>query len=59
MGKVAGRGDGVDVVACDDLTDSLHTAKAPGLLRLFAQGLSGGQRISATMAGQGTPRCAP
>src|SRR5262249_47379497 len=39
IGTVEGRGDGVDAGACDDLTDGLRTAKAPGLLRLFEQGL--------------------
>lgn len=37
--QVEGRGDRVDVAACNDLTDGLRAAKAPGLFRLFKQGL--------------------
>jgi hypothetical protein len=39
IGKVEGRGDGVDVVPRDDLTDGLRTAKDTGLLSLFEYGL--------------------
>jgi hypothetical protein len=39
IGHVEGRGDGVDMVACHDLTDSLGTAKDPRLLGLLQDGL--------------------
>jgi hypothetical protein len=39
MGKVEALGDGVDILACDDLTDGLRTAKDSGLLGLFEHGL--------------------
>jgi len=35
IGQVEGRGDGVDMVACHDLTDGLRPAKAPSLLGLL------------------------
>ena len=41
MGQVEGRGDGVDLVACHDLTDGLRPAKDPSLLGLLQDGLSG------------------
>jgi hypothetical protein len=41
IGHVEGRGDGVDILACDDLSDGLRTAKDPGLLGLFQDGFSG------------------
>ena len=37
--KVKGRGDGIDVVASDDLTDGLRAAKDPGFLRLLEHSL--------------------
>jgi hypothetical protein len=39
IGEVEQRGDRIDMVARDDLTDSLRAAKAPGLFRLFEYGL--------------------
>jgi len=35
IGQVEGRGDGVDMMACHDLTDGLRTAKDPRLLGLL------------------------
>jgi len=37
--KVQGRGDGADVVACNDLPDGLRAAKDAGLLGLFEHGI--------------------
>jgi hypothetical protein len=59
IGRVEGRGDGVDRVACDDLTDGLHTAQDPCLLCLFEHRLSGGQRIIANVAFEGAHYIAP
>jgi hypothetical protein len=39
VGKVEQRGDRIDVVTCDDCTDSLRAAKDTGLFRLFEYGL--------------------
>ena len=39
IGQVEGRGDGVDMVACHDLTDGLRPAKDARLLRLLQDGL--------------------
>jgi hypothetical protein len=39
IGQVEGLGDGVDMVACHDLTDGLRTAKDAGLRGLFQDGL--------------------
>jgi hypothetical protein len=39
IGKVEQRGDGLDVVARNDLTDGLRTAKDPGFLRLLEHGV--------------------
>src|SRR5262245_3793818 len=41
IGYVEGRGDGVDMLACHDLTDSLRQAKDPRFLGLLQYGLSG------------------
>jgi hypothetical protein len=38
IGEVEQRGDRIDGVTCDDLTDSLHAAKDTGLFRLFEYG---------------------
>jgi hypothetical protein len=35
IGQVEGLGDGVDMMACHDLTDGLRTAKDPSLLGLL------------------------
>jgi hypothetical protein len=35
IGQVEGLGDGVDMMACHDLTDGLRTAKDPRLLGLL------------------------
>jgi hypothetical protein len=39
MGEVEQRGDSIDMVARDDLTDSLRTAKDPGFFRLLEHGV--------------------
>jgi hypothetical protein len=39
IGHVEGRRDGVDMVACHNLTDSLRPAKNPSLLGLLQDGL--------------------
>jgi hypothetical protein len=39
IGQVEGRGDGVDRVACHDLTDGLRPAKDASLLGLLQDGL--------------------
>jgi hypothetical protein len=39
IGKVKGRGDGIDVVASDNLTDDLCAAKDAGLLGLLEHGI--------------------
>jgi hypothetical protein len=39
IGHVEGRGDGVDMVACHDLTDGLRPAKDASLLGLLQYGL--------------------
>ena len=39
IGHMEGRGDGVDLVACYDLTDGLRPAKDARLLRLLQDGL--------------------
>jgi hypothetical protein len=59
IGKVEQRGDGIDVVARDDLTDRLRAAKDPGFCRLLEHGLSCRQRIIAKVAFEGTHRFAP
>jgi hypothetical protein len=53
IGEVEGRGDGVDMVAGDDLPNGLHTAKDPNLLGLCQDGLSGQQRMIGKVAFQG------
>ena len=59
IGQVAGRRDGVETSACHDLTDGLRTAKDPGLLGLFQDGLSGRQRLIGKVAFQGAHCFAP
>jgi hypothetical protein len=59
IGKVEQRGDGIDVVAHADLTDSLRAAKDSGFFRLLEHGLQRRQRISAKVAFEGTHRLAP
>jgi hypothetical protein len=39
IGQVEHRGDSINVVSCDDLTDGLRAAKDTGLLRLLEHGL--------------------
>jgi hypothetical protein len=39
IGQVEGRGDGVDMLACHNLTDGLRTAKDPRFLGLLQDGL--------------------
>jgi len=39
IGKVEQRGDGIDVVARNDLTDGLRAAKDSGCLRLLEHGV--------------------
>ena len=39
IGQVEGRGDGVDLLTCHDLTDGLRPAKDPRLLGLLQDGL--------------------
>ena len=45
IGQVEGRGDGVDMVACHDLTNGLRPAKDASLLGLLQYSLSGRQRM--------------
>jgi len=59
IGKVEQRGDGIDVVARDDLTDGLRAAQDLGFLRLLEYGVSRRQRIIAKVAFEGTHRFAP
>jgi hypothetical protein len=59
IGQVARRGDGMDVGACDDLTDGLRAAKDAGLLRLREHGLERRQRLMAHVAFEGAHRVAP
>jgi hypothetical protein len=59
MGHVEGRGDGVDMVACHNLTDGLRTAKDPRLLGLLQDGLSGRQRMIGKAAVEGAQCFAP
>lgn len=57
--KVKGRGDGVDVVARDDLPNGLRAAKDAGLLGLLEHGIEGRQGIIAKMAFEGAHGFAP
>jgi hypothetical protein len=59
MGHVEGRGDGVDMVACHDLTDGLRPAKDASLLGLLQYSLSGRQRILGKAAFEGAHGFAP
>jgi len=59
IGHVEGRGDGVDMLACHDLTDGLRPAKDPSLLGLLKDGLSGRQCILGKVAFEGAHGCAP
>jgi hypothetical protein len=59
IGKVAQRGDGIDVVAGNDFPDGLRAAKDARFLRLLEHGISRRQRISAKVTFEGTHRLAP
>jgi hypothetical protein len=59
IGQVEGRGDGVDMVACHDLTDGLRPAKDASLLGLLQDGLSGRQRMLGKVAFEGAHGFAP
>jgi hypothetical protein len=59
IGHVEGRGDGVDMVACHDLTDGLRPTKDASLLGLLQYGLSGRQRIRGKVAFEGAHGLAP
>ena len=59
IGKVAGCGDSIAMVPCDDRTDGLGAAKNAGLPGLLEHGVSGGQRLNAKMAFEGTHHSAP
>jgi hypothetical protein len=59
IGQVEGRGDGVDMGACHDLTDGLRAAKDPRLLGLLQYGLSGRQRMVGKVAFEGAHCFAP
>jgi len=59
IGQVEGLGDGVNMVACHDLTASLCPAEDPRLLGLLQYGLSGRQRMSGKVAFEGAHDFAP
>ena len=58
-GQVEQRGDSLDLVARDDLTDGLRAAKDPDLCGLLEHGVSCRQRISAQVACERPQRLAP
>ena len=59
VGKMAGCGDGCNVLARHSLTDGVRTAKDASFLGLLEHGVSGRQCIVAALAWEGTPRFAP
>ena len=59
IGKGASGGDRMDMVPSDDRTDGLGAAQDTGFPGLLEHGVSGGQRINAKMAFEGTHHSAP
>jgi hypothetical protein len=59
IGKMAGRGDTIDMVTSDHRMDGLCTAKDTRLLGLLEHGFSGRERMIGKVAFEGAHRLAP